>query len=101
MESAVGFVAAAGSTSFSYLPQVSVARFSSAERHMQGTRPMARVIAARNLIFMARETKRRTGRSRSMTVPLHGEFSWHGKFERAYDSREPGAILRAWRTQQR
>src|ERR1700733_12798436 len=50
IESAVGLAAAAGSTSFSYLAQVSVARFRGAARHAHGTMNRQRATAARNLI---------------------------------------------------
>src|SRR5258708_37638475 len=49
-ESTVGFEAAAGRTSFSYFPQVSVARFSSAAGLMQGARQTPKAIVANNFI---------------------------------------------------
>src|ERR1700733_4449583 len=52
MESAPGLLAAAGSTSFSYFPQVSVARFSAAARLREGERQRTRATAEISFIFL-------------------------------------------------
>src|SRR5882724_6649251 len=67
MESAVGFVTAAGRTSFSYFAHVSVARLSSVARLMQGTRQAVRAIPTMNFMIGAQASIKRMGGNSAMT----------------------------------